>query len=51
MDMSMMSFTVVALIVVALAFDFMNGMHDSATAIATVVSTRVFKPFHAVLWS
>jgi inorganic phosphate transporter, PiT family len=51
MDMSMMSFTVVALIAVALAFDFMNGMHDSANAIATVVSTRVLKPFQAVLWA
>lgn len=51
MDISMMSFTVVGLIVVALAFDFMNGMHDSANAIATVVSTRVLKPFHAVLWA
>src|SRR5664279_1415353 len=51
MDMGMMSFTVVTLIVVALAFDFMNGMHDSANAIATVVSTRVLKPFHAVLWA
>ncbi|MDP8998008.1 MAG: inorganic phosphate transporter [Pseudomonadota bacterium] len=47
----MMSFTVVALIIVALAFDFMNGMHDSANAIATVVSTRVLKPMHAVLWA
>lgn len=42
---------VVILIVVALAFDFMNGMHDSANAIATVVSTRVLKPVQAVLWS
>ena len=51
MDMSMMSFTVVALIAVALVFDFMNGMHDSANAIATVVSTRVLKPIQAVLWA
>ncbi len=51
MDYSLLTPTVVFLIVVALAFDFMNGMHDSANAIATVVSTRVLKPFHAVLWA
>jgi PiT family inorganic phosphate transporter len=39
----------VLLIVVALAFDFMNGFHDAANSIATVVSTRVLKPTHAVL--
>ena len=36
------------LIVVALAFDFMNGFHDAANSIATVVSTRVLKPYQAV---
>lgn len=41
----------VSLIAVALFFDFINGMHDSANAIATVVSTRVLKPFQAVLWA
>jgi inorganic phosphate transporter, PiT family len=51
MDMGMMSYTVFFLIFVALAFDFMNGMHDSANAIATVVSTRVLKPVQAVLWA
>ena len=40
---------VIFLIVVALAFDFMNGFHDAANSIATVVSTRVLKPFHAVM--
>jgi PiT family inorganic phosphate transporter len=40
---------VVALVVVALAFDFMNGFHDAANSIATVVSTRVLKPYQAVL--
>jgi PiT family inorganic phosphate transporter len=40
---------VVALIFVALAFDFMNGFHDAANSIATVVSTRVLKPYQAVL--
>jgi inorganic phosphate transporter, PiT family len=44
------SFWVVAmLVVVALAFDFMNGFHDAANSIATVVSTRVLKPYQAVL--
>src|SRR5205823_5284632 len=36
------------LIIVALAFDFMNGFHDAANSIATVVSTRVLKPYQAV---
>jgi inorganic phosphate transporter, PiT family len=36
---------------VALAFDFINGMHDSANSIATIVSTRVLKPQYAVLWA
>ena len=51
MDMSLLSTVVIFLIIVALAFDFMNGMHDSANAIATVVATRVLKPFQAVLWA
>jgi inorganic phosphate transporter, PiT family len=43
------SFGMVAgLVVVALAFDFMNGFHDAANSIATVVSTRVLKPYQAV---
>jgi len=41
----------VFLIVVALAFDFMNGFHDAANAIATVVSTRVLRPHWAVAWA
>ena len=40
---------VIFLVVLALIFDFMNGFHDSANAIATVVSTGVLKPQHAVL--
>jgi inorganic phosphate transporter, PiT family len=40
---------VVLLVMVALAFDFMNGFHDAANAIATVVSTRVLKPYQAVM--
>jgi PiT family inorganic phosphate transporter len=39
------------LIGLALAFDFLNGMHDAANSIATVVSTRVLRPFTAVLWA
>jgi PiT family inorganic phosphate transporter len=44
-----LSFAIVAgLVVVALAFDFMNGFHDAANSISTVVSTRVLKPYQAV---
>jgi len=39
----------VALVVIALVFDFMNGFHDAANSIATVVSTRVLKPYQAVM--
>lgn len=39
------------LIALALAFDFMNGFHDAANSIATVVSTRVLKPYQAVIWA
>jgi PiT family inorganic phosphate transporter len=41
----------VALIVVALAFDFLNGMNDAANSIATIVSTRVLRPQYAVAWA
>jgi PiT family inorganic phosphate transporter len=41
----------IALIVVALAFDFLNGMNDAANAIATIVSTRVLCPQYAVVWA
>ena len=41
----------VALIAVALAFDFLNGLHDAANSIATIVSTRVLKPQYAVAWA
>jgi inorganic phosphate transporter, PiT family len=43
--------TVGAIIVVALLFDFVNGFHDAANSIATVVSTRVLSPRYAVLWA
>jgi inorganic phosphate transporter, PiT family len=49
--MDAVTFTLVFLIGVALLFDLINGMHDAANSIATVVSTRVLKPFHAVLWA
>ena len=39
------------LILLALTFDFLNGFHDSANSIATIVSTRVLSPRHAVLWA
>jgi PiT family inorganic phosphate transporter len=41
----------IALIVVALAFDFLNGLHDAANSIATIVSTRVLRPQNAVAWA
>src|SRR5258708_11623227 len=41
----------VGLILVALAFDFLNGLHDAANSIATIVSTRVLRPHYAVLWA
>src|ERR1700709_522565 len=41
----------IALILVALAFDFINGLHDAANSIATVVSTRVLTPQMAVAWA
>src|SRR5271156_5984189 len=39
------------LVAVALAFDFLNGLHDAANSIATIVSTRVLKPSYAVAWA
>ncbi len=40
-----------AIIAVALIFDFINGFHDAANSIATIVSTRVMKPQYAVMWA
>ena len=45
------TFVLFGLVAVALAFDFMNGLHDAANSIATVVSTRVLKPSTAVVWA
>jgi len=42
---------VLAIIVIAFIFDFINGFHDSANSIATIVGTRVLSPFAAVLWA
>jgi PiT family inorganic phosphate transporter len=39
------------IIVMALIFDFINGFHDAANSIATIVSTKVLTPFQAVLWA
>ena len=46
-----MDWWLIFLIALALAFDFLNGFHDSANSIATVVSTRVLTPQQAVLWA
>src|SRR5258706_634927 len=46
-----MFWVVAAIIVVALFFDYINGFHDSANSIATVVSTRVLSPGKAVIWA
>jgi inorganic phosphate transporter, PiT family len=42
---------IVAIVLIAFAFDFINGFHDSANAIATIVGTRVLSPFAAVVWA
>ncbi|HEV8659862.1 MAG TPA: inorganic phosphate transporter [Thermoanaerobaculia bacterium] len=47
----MLLVTVIGLITVALAFDYINGFHDAANSIATVVSTRVLSPGQAVVWA
>ena len=45
------SWMLLAIILVALVFDFLNGFHDAANSIATVVSTRVLSPQKAVVWA
>jgi PiT family inorganic phosphate transporter len=46
------TFTLVAVIIaIALIFDYINGFHDAANSIATIVATRVLTPFQAVLWA
>jgi len=51
MDVALALPLLVALIIVALAFDFLNGLHDAANSIATIVSTRVLRPQYAVAWA
>ncbi len=51
MDVALGLPILIALIAVALLFDFLNGLHDAANSIATVVSTRVLRPHYAVAWA
>ncbi|MCE5199609.1 MAG: inorganic phosphate transporter [Armatimonadota bacterium] len=44
-------YLVATIILVALIFDFLNGFHDAANSIATIVATKVLSPFQAVLWA
>ncbi len=51
MDLGGIAPSLIFLIIVALSFDFLNGLHDAANSIATIVSTRVLKPQYAVAWA
>ncbi|PSJ63715.1 inorganic phosphate transporter [Pseudaminobacter soli (ex Li et al. 2025)] len=51
MDASLAFPLLIGLIAVALFFDFLNGLHDAANSIATIVSTRVLRPQYAVAWA
>jgi PiT family inorganic phosphate transporter len=51
MDLALSLPVLIGLILVALAFDFLNGLHDAANSIATIVSTRVLRPNYAVMWA
>ena len=51
MDIQSLTPLLVVLIATALLFDFLNGLHDAANSIATIVSTRVLAPRYAVLWA
>jgi PiT family inorganic phosphate transporter len=46
-----MAISVILLILLALTFDFLNGFHDAANSVATIVSTRVLSPRYAVMWA
>jgi PiT family inorganic phosphate transporter len=46
-----MSTILIVIIILAIAFDFINGFHDAANSIATIVSTKVLTPFQAVVWA
>ena len=47
----MVTTLLVIVIILAIGFDFINGFHDAANSIATIVSTKVLTPFQAVLWA
>jgi PiT family inorganic phosphate transporter len=49
--MSPLLLLVILVILLAIAFDYSNGFHDAANSIATIVATRVLRPFQAVLWA
>src|SRR6478736_9915030 len=51
MDVAIAFPVLIGLVAVALFFDFLNGLHDAANSIATIVSTRVLRPQYAVLWA
>ncbi|MDQ6770918.1 MAG: inorganic phosphate transporter, partial [Gemmatimonadota bacterium] len=46
-----MVYYVAAIVLIAFVFDFINGFHDSANSIATIVGTRVLSPLAAVIWA
>src|SRR5690349_15796170 len=47
----MVTTLLVVVIILAIGFDYINGFHDAANSIATIVSTKVLSPFQAVLWA
>jgi PiT family inorganic phosphate transporter len=51
MEQHLLFTTLVLLVTLALVFDFLNGFHDAANSIATVVSTGVLRPYQAVMWA
>src|SRR5262245_61164787 len=51
MDLALSLPILIGLIATALIFDFLNGLHDAANSIATIVSTRVLRPRYAVAWA
>src|SRR2546430_262723 len=51
MDLALSLPVLIGLIATALVFDFLNGLHDAANSIATIVSTRVLRPRYAVIWA
>src|SRR5256885_14398637 len=51
MDLALTLPVLIGLIATALVFDFLNGLHDAANSIATIVSTRVLAPRYAVAWA